>query len=116
MSEPLENDPSNLPQTNSEVLGAIQKIQQQLVFLEKKIDTLLAQSSEKSFHRPRHFSKPFRPGGSGHSFPRGPGERGNHPRERSFSEGRPFDKPQGSENRGFSRGRKAFFRRQKNRG
>ena len=36
----------------------ILKIQQQLVFLERKIDTLIGQSPEKSFER-KHHPKPF---------------------------------------------------------
>ena len=117
MNEHFKDDTSSVsPQAEPNVMTAIKKIQEQLGFLEKKIDTLLAQSSEKSFNRQRHFSKPFRPGGFSHSSPRGPGERGNSPREKDFAQRRPFDQPQGNDNRGFSRGRKAFFRRQKNRG
>ena len=121
MSEHFKHDTSIPPQTEPEVLALIRKMQQQLAFLEKKIDILIKQSSEKSFERPfqkRSFSRPFRPGGFSHSHPRNQGERSNGPGEKDFaqSQRRPFDRPQGNETREFSRGRKAFFRRQKNRG
>ncbi|OGW90322.1 MAG: hypothetical protein A3A73_03380 [Omnitrophica bacterium RIFCSPLOWO2_01_FULL_50_24] len=141
MNEHIKNDPPETPQTDSEVLAVVKKIQQQLVFLEKKLDTLLAKSSEASFHRPRHFQKSFRP----FDRPSRPGEgnRGSHPGERSFSQGRPFGKPHGGPNfhgqsskrsgeggpnfhgqsskrsgegsghRKFDRGKKGFFRQAK---
>ncbi len=63
MSEHFKHDPSPAPpQSESEVIALIKRMQQQLAFLEKKIDILINQSSERSF-KGRPFSKPFRPGG-----------------------------------------------------
>ncbi len=55
----------------TDVIGLLKKMQQQLVYLEKKIDTLITQ-------RPQNFSRPFRPYGR----PQHAGENrpaGNHP-------------------------------------
>lgn len=104
---------SETPQQEPDTLSLLKKMQQQLVFLEKKVDQLLAQSSERSFKGgPRPFSKPFRHGG-------------NHHRERNFSQGqgqgnRSFDQqPQHNENRGGFGGpprhKKPFFKRRKDR-
>lgn len=46
------------PQAVTDVADLIIKMQQQLSFLEKKIDTLISQSGEKSFER-KDYSKPF---------------------------------------------------------
>ena len=46
------------PQAGPDIAAAIDRIQQQLVFLEKKIDTLISQSAAKP-PEARHFSKPF---------------------------------------------------------
>ena len=46
-------------QTETDIAGLINKLQQQVVSLEKKIDTLVAQSSERSSER-KHFAKPFK--------------------------------------------------------
>ncbi len=129
MNEPIKNDiPPVAPQNDSDVVALVKKIQQQLVFLEKKIDILIGQSSERPFQR-REFPKPFRPlsgpaspgGGRQAGFNRshhyGKGERG-HPREGGFGGGpRYFDKPQGGENRGFGgHKKKPFFRKRKEQG
>lgn len=50
-SEPSQAEP--------DIAVLIHRMQQQLVSLENKIDTLISQSSEKPFER-KHFSKPFR--------------------------------------------------------
>ena len=93
MNEHMKQDTPVTPQAESELLVLVKKIQQQLAFLEKKIDTLIKQppsSTERPFQK-RRFSKPFQPGGFKHPHHRNQGEQGN-------------------QNRGFSRGRKAFFR------
>ncbi len=46
------------PQVEPDIAGLIIKMQQQLAFLEKKIDTLINQSSERPFDGKDH-SKPF---------------------------------------------------------
>ena len=87
------------PQTDSDVVSLIKKMQQQLNFLEKKIDILIGQSPERPFRdREKRFSKSFRPsfGGGAHhgkrDFNRGPRREGfsqDRPREGGFSHDRP---------------------------
>jgi hypothetical protein len=121
------------PQTDTDVLSLIKKMQQQLNFLEKKIDILIGQSPERPFgDREKRFSKPFRPsygGGSHHgkgNFNRGPRKEGfshdrpreggfsqDRPRERSFGQERPFDRKPSAGPRGFGHGDKPFFRHRK---
>ena len=82
------------PPADSDVVSLIKKMQQQLNFLEKKIDILIGQSPEKPFRdREKRFSKPFRPSfGGGRDFNRGPRREGfshDRPREGGFSHDRP---------------------------
>ncbi len=120
-------------QTDSDVVSLIKKMQQQLNFLEKKIDLLIGQSPERPFRdREKRFSKPFRPsfGGGAHhgkgNFNRGPRREGfshdrpreggfsqDRPRERSFGQERPFDRKPGAGPREFGHGDKPFFRHRK---
>ncbi len=97
------------PQGEPDVAASLKKIQQQLSFLEKKVDILIGQSSERPFQR-RTFSKPFRPFNRSHHHGRGDRE---NPREGGFAGPRHFDKPQGGENRGFDHKKKPFFRKRK---
>lgn len=105
------------PQADSDVVSLIKKMQQQLNFLEKKIDILIGQSPERPFgDREKRFSKPFRPsfgGGASHGkrdFNRGPRREGgfhDRPRTGGFSSDRPreggfHDRPRSS---GFSKDR-----------
>ena len=77
-----KDDVSVLPQADTDVVSLIKKMQQQLNFLEKKIDLLIGQSPERPF-REKRFSKPsFRP-----SFNKGGFDRG--PRGKNFSHDRP---------------------------
>lgn len=69
---------SDEPANESDVISLIRKIQKQMVFLERKIDTLLEQSS-----------------GSGKSFGRGS--------FRGGSQRRSFDRSRGGEGRSFGR-------------
>jgi hypothetical protein len=92
MSEHVdENEDLSVPsQTDMDVVSLIKKMQQQLNFLEKKIDLLIGQSPD----RPRFSKPPFRPsfGGAGkRDFHRGPREGGFNraPREGGFSGSRP---------------------------
>ena len=86
----------------ADVTAILQRIQQQLTYLEKKLDTLLQQSQQKpSFNRERNFSRPFRPfnrpnrpgqGPSGQGESRGHGQsHGNFaPKKKPFfGKGRP---------------------------
>jgi hypothetical protein len=143
MSEHIKQnaDLSGLPQAGTDVVSLILKMQQQLNFLEKKIDLLISQSPDRPY-REKRFSKPFRPSfghGPHHGkrdFYRGPREKSfpherqresgfsqdrpreggfpqDRPRERSFSQERPFDRKPGAGPRGFGHGDKPFFRHRK---
>jgi hypothetical protein len=143
MKEHVEEneDLSQPPQADSDVVSLIKKMQQQLNYLEKKIDLLIGQSPEKSFGEKR-FSKPFRPSfghGAHHGkrdFNRGPRKEGfssgyprkegfshdrpresgfsqDRPRERSFNQDRPFDRKPSTGPRGFGHGDKPFFQHRK---
>ncbi len=93
--------------SENEMMELLQRMQQQLTYLEKKLDTLLAQSQQKpAFNRERSFSRPFRPFGNrpnrpdqghGPSFGqggpnRGPAkqDRGDRPREGNFAPKKKF--------------------------
>ncbi len=141
MSDPIQ-DESEEEQFNAaeepDMATMLKKIQQQLAFLEKKIDTLLAQSSQgksyeqKSFSRPFRSDRPSRPPfrdgrpsrpfrderGPRHSDrPRGFGgaPRSDDSGNRSFGGGvRTFDNPHGQRRSGggfHKGGGKPFFRR-----
>ena len=131
MTEQFKSDnPSAPQQSETDVVVLIKKMQQQLAFLEKKIDLLVSQSQEKpfrekSFSRPsRPFDRPYRPGGH---YPdkrdHGEGSRersfrpghysdkrdqGEGSRERSFRPTHHFEKRQGEEQRSFDGPRKEY--------
>lgn len=73
MNKNVDADTSDLPdQTGREIVSLLLKMKQQLLFLEKKIDTLIEQSMDKSHRgkssiekpfRKKTFSKPFRSSG-----------------------------------------------------
>jgi len=117
MGKQFRHDSSSVPpQAETDVVSLIKRVQQQLAFLEKKIDTLISQSQEKPFRGkpfPKPFPKPFRPFSHSHHHDRG--ERDNSSRERDFSRGRPFEKHQGGENQEFGPKKKPFFHRKKER-
>lgn len=134
--QPLPIDPSNSASSDADLLFQIKRIQQQLVFLEKKIDTLINRPQEKPAAEP-HYSKPFRPyqrpsyrqdrGGGHHDRSREGREggydrsrpyekRGSEGREGGFDKNRRFEKRPGGENRGFSHKKKPFYFKSKNRG
>ncbi len=123
MSEHLEQE--------SDVIALLKKIQQQMVFLEKKLDLLVSQQQTAADQQPsfkeRHFSpKPFRsygpPQGGGYGRPdrggsdRGPrdrGERGGFSQDRpSYGRPRRDDRPNGGPpsggRPGFGGGRPGF--------
>ena len=68
----------------TDVIGLLKKMQQQLVYLEKKIDTLIAQrpvqEGRPPFQKDRNFSRPFRPYGRPHSSSRPDHGRSEHSR------------------------------------
>jgi hypothetical protein len=108
MKEELSINPSAAPdETNTDVVSLLKKMQQQLLFLERKIDLLITNSRERSSgetgrDRPfqkKPFSKPFR--SFEHPRQHGKGEHTRNPREGEpaqghFYEHRPHDKNRGS--------------------
>jgi len=83
MSKHFKDDTSPVSQqAEPEIIALIKRMQQQLVFLEKKIDTLIGRSSERPFER-KHFSKSSRPFGRPHRY--GKGKQENSFRERNFT-------------------------------
>ena len=69
MSEQFQHNDSLPPvPAEQDVVALIKKMQQQLVFLEKKIDILISQSKARPFSE-KHFSKPFRSFGNPHHRP-----------------------------------------------
>ena len=126
MNETVKHEKTfDAPQGDSEVMVLLKKIQQHLVYLEKKIDALggaNGQSSDRprpSFQRNRFgsSSRPPRPFNS--HRPEG-GRREHHSGERDFSSGqgrpqgqaRPFDRPRPSGgDRDFGVKKKRFFHR-----
>lgn len=101
MSEHKEEteDISSSPETGSDVVSLIKKMQQQLNYLEKKIDLLLGggQSSERPF-REKRFDRPSRPSfghGPKRDFDRGPRRDFDRGPKRDFGHGpkRDFDRP-----------------------
>ncbi len=113
MEKHFEHNGSSLPpQAEPDVTTVLKRIQQQLVFLEKKIDTLINRSTEKP-SKEQHFSKPFRSYGRSHQ----PGKRKyyNGSREGGFNQGRRFGREESGGNRRFDQGKKPFFPRRKKR-
>jgi CxxC-x17-CxxC domain-containing protein len=83
MKKILKRKDSSVPQQDKQDMAAvINKMQEQLVSVEKKIDALLLRSPEKPSAE-KHFSKPFQR--FDHSHHHGKGERDNNFRERSFT-------------------------------
>ena len=114
MSEQFSRNPSAVPgPANADVVALIRKMQQQLEFLERKIDILINQSQEKPFQEKR-FSKPFR--SFGHSPRHGKGEYDRSSRGKDFDQGRHFEKRPGGPNRDFGQKKKPFFHKRKDRG
>ena len=107
------NDSLSPALAEQDVVVLIKKMQQQLVFLEKKIDILISQSQAKSFGE-KHFSKPFRSFDRPH---RRPGREYDHGSgEKSFDRERHFEKRHGEENRGFGQKKGPFFHKRRDKG
>ncbi len=94
MNEPAQEDDLISSQNDPHVISLLKQIQQQLGFLEKKVDALMAQSGA-SASREGGFPKHRRPFGNSfhHGKPRsfhrsGPGGGGDFHRERSFDKPR----------------------------
>ncbi len=122
-----ESKSGDASQNESDPVVLLKKIQQHLVYLEKKIDALIGQppsqgqgqpSFKRNFSRPpRAFGHPHGAGRGKHPHRSGPGGPPSHFRSSNDrpSHDRPsFDKPRGSnENRGFFKKKKPFFRQDK---
>lgn len=107
MSEQFTHNDSSTPAPDErDVAALINRMQKQLVSLERKIDLLINQPSGRPFSG-RPFSKPFRPFGRSHRHSEGAeGNAGGG--ERGFDRGRHFKKPHGEENRGFAYKKKDY--------
>ena len=121
MNRPVDQDISDLPnQTGADVVSLLEKMQQQLLFLEKKIDTLIAQSQDKRFRgkpsperpfRKKPVSKPFR--SSGHPRRHGKGEQESAPGEKDSSQKFYSQYRKRGENQGSSANKKPSYHRRK---
>lgn len=111
MSEQSQHNDSLPPApAEQDVVALIKKMQQQLVFLEKKIDILINQSQERPFGEKR-FSKPFRSFDRPHRYDKG--ERDNSSRPfRSFG----HSQRHGEEDQRFGQKKKPFFHKRRDKG
>lgn len=127
MTEQSKNN-DLLPSASAEqdVVALIKKMQQQLAFLEKKIDLLISQSQARPFSREKNFSRPFRSFDRERHFEKrhGEGDRGfgykkksyDHSRGSDVGPERHFEKRHGDESRGFDQKKKPFFHKRRDRG
>jgi hypothetical protein len=108
MSEqPQNNNPLPPAPADQDVIFLIKRLQQQLTFLEKKIDLLVNQSQARPSQE-KPFSKPFRSFGPSHRRP-GPG--GDYPYasgKKSFDRGHHFEKRPGEAKEGFGYKKKPY--------
>jgi hypothetical protein len=93
IEEPGQASPPVSPQSETEVVVLIKKLQQQMTYLEKKIDMLIQQSQAAPAAE-----RPYRSFDRFHRRDRGDRDRGFSPR--GPSQGRPFDKRRAEESRG----------------
>lgn len=107
-----ENPQAGAP-AGQDVVVLIKRMQQQLLFLEKKIDMLISLSQERPEGRDRGFSKPFRPSFS-HSHR--PDNRYENRRESGGREGDPRERGFSAEHHGFSHKKRPFYQRRRERG
>ena len=113
MSEQFNNEASSGSQSNEpDVVALIKKLQEHLVILERKIDSLIHKSQEQrqSFQEKR-FSKPFR--SSFKSSHYGKGEYNNPSRDGRFSSGQNFKKHHADGHKGFGEKKKPYFFKKK---
>ncbi|MDP3920681.1 MAG: hypothetical protein Q8R76_07755 [Candidatus Omnitrophota bacterium] len=109
----LENIPLAAAQSKTspddrELIVLIKRLQQQMGFLEKKIEILIGRSAQKpSFGREKRFSKPFRTGGPSHGHATTEG--GKRSNERPFVGNGSFDKSRGGQSNGFRHPKKRPF-------
>jgi hypothetical protein len=129
MSEQLKNNgPLSPGPDEQDVVALIKKMQQQLVFLEKKIDVLIGQSSGRPSSE-NHFSKPFRSfGRPNRPFDRAHGDASGEKkfdhkkkvygdsRESHFGQDRHFARRNDGQKAGFDPRKKSFLYNRKGRG
>ena len=123
MNEESSVNPSTQSDTSdTDVVDLLHKLQQQLLFLERKIDLLISQSQEKPSgekaspdgpFRKRSFSKPFR--SFEHPQRHGKGEHGHSPRERDSAQGHFYERRPREKSRGPSPKKKPNFFKRKDR-
>jgi hypothetical protein len=105
-------------ESEDDVVSLLKKIQQQVLYLERKIDMLISQSKERpsgenssqdrSF-RKRPFSKPFR--SFDHPQRHGKGVYGHGSGERDSAQGRFYERRPHDKSRGPNPKKKPFFKR-----
>lgn len=113
MNEDSKKENSSVSQhEEQQVLALVKRLQQQISFLEKKVDILLTRSTQRPSET-KNFSKPFR--SFGHSPHQGKSRGRDRSRERNFSADR-SDRKQGEESRGSGQKERPFYRFDKRRG
>ena len=121
MNEESNTNVSEVPE-ESDVVSLLKRMQQQLLYLEKKLDLLISQSQERQPRerttpdRPfqkRPSSKPFRT--FDHPQRRGKSEHGQGFREREPVQGHFYDRRPRDKSRGPNPKRKTFSYKQKDR-
>jgi hypothetical protein len=109
-------------ESDTDVVSLLKKIQQQVLYLERKIDMLISQSKERpsretgSADRPfrkKPFSKPFR--SFDHPQRHGKGEYGRSSGERDSAQGRFYERRPPKTNQGPNPKKKPFFFKRKDR-
>lgn len=97
-------------QGEPDVIALIRKMQEHLVILERKIDSLINKPQDRPF-KEKHFSKPpFRPFNPSRRHDKE--EYGRGPRRGSHDERPPFKKHRDEDNRGYGP-KKPFFSKRK---
>ncbi len=107
-----KEDSSALLQEEQQVLALVKRLQQQISFLEKKVDILLSRSEQRT-NETKSFSKPFR--SFGRSQRQGKARYKGRSRERGSSADH-FDRQDDEESRGSEQREKPFYRYDKRRG
>jgi hypothetical protein len=123
MKEESSINSSAVPdESDTDVFSLLQKMQQQLLLLERKLDLLLSQSKGKPFgeaasqdrsFQKRHFSKPFRSFGNPQRH--GRGEHGHVPREGDSAQGHFYEHRPREKSRRPNPNKKTFSHNRKER-
>jgi hypothetical protein len=123
MNEDLSFTPSEEPDpSETDIVSLLKRMQQQLNFLEKKIDILISQSQEKPFgektfpnrtFRKRPFSKPLH--SFDHSQRHSKGEHEHSPRDRDSAQRHFYERRKPENKRSPHAKRKPYYPQQKDR-